>query len=146
MEALTLIREAVRGFEGFVREFSSGIFALLGIMLGAWLSRRSELMRLRVERRTQIFDEACKLTAEYYVRAFCDLGPMVNLGYNADDNFIVSAMSLDRKIFTHFSGNAHRAWRRIDEMIGQPLSANTATAFADARASALNSLGKELRR
>jgi hypothetical protein len=65
MEALTLIREAGRGFEGFIREFASGIFALLGICLGSWLSRRSEFMRIRVERRTQIFDEACHLTAGY---------------------------------------------------------------------------------
>ena len=74
-------------------------------------------MRLRVERRTEIFDEVCKLTAEYYVRAFGSVLSMVNVMSNIDDNFMVSVMSLNRRIFTHFSGNTYAAWRRVEQMI-----------------------------
>jgi hypothetical protein len=123
---------------------TSGIFTIFGILIGAWLSRRSELMRLRVERRTQIFDEACVLTAEYYVRAYSSL--TIGLTSNIDDSFMVSAMSLDRKIFTHFSRDAYTAWREVEQMIARkPKPTGTATGFTNARASALSSLAKELR-
>jgi len=97
-------------------------------------------MRLRIERRTQIFDEACDLTARYYVCAFSAISTGV------DDSFMVSLMCLDRKVVTHFSKKAYQAWWGVEKMIGRvPRATDTANAFISARASALSSLGKELR-
>ena len=97
-------------------------------------------MRLRVERRTQIFDEACDLTARYYMYVFS--GPHTTI----DDNFMVSLMCLDRKVVTHFPKKAYEAWWGVEQMIARVARpTDTATAFISARASALSSLGKELR-
>lgn len=122
------------------RQSESGIFALLGIGLGAWLTRRSELMRIRIERRTTIFDEASALTAQYYLlRSAVPPTP-------PDESFMISVMCLDRKIATHFSGAAYTAWRGVEEMIAYaPKNTDTATKFSGARKSALDALGKELR-
>lgn len=122
------------------KALQSGIFTIVGILIGAWLTRRSELMRLRVERRTQIFDEACALTARYYVSVFSfDPTPV-------DDNFMISVMCLNQKVLTHFSNAGYTAWRKVEKMIARmPAAEHTATAFTEVRAVALKSLGKELR-
>jgi hypothetical protein len=144
MEALTLIREAGRGFEGFIREFSSGIFALLGIFLGSWLTRRSEFMRIRVERRTQIFDEACKLTAEHSLSIALLVRPASTFGV---DEFMRSIIALDWKIKTHFSTDAYKAWRESEKMISANSSARRYTQqdFSEATRKALNALGAEIK-
>jgi hypothetical protein len=123
-----------------LRQSESGVFALLGIGLGAWLTRRSELMRIRIERRTMVFDEACALTAQYYLlRSSVPPTP-------PDENFMISVMCLDRKIATHFSGATYAAWRGVEVMIAYaPKNTDTATKFSEARKSALDALGKELR-
>lgn len=102
---------ALRELFHAILEIQSGIFAVLGILLGAWLSRRSELMRLRVERRTQIFDEACRVTAE------CSLMfGVVNLVPGGiiippPQPLEISLTALDLKIETTFSRSACTAWR-----------------------------------
>jgi hypothetical protein len=129
-----------------LKEFRDGIFAILGVMIGAWSSRRSELMRLRIERRTEIFNEACDLTARYYVNAFSGRLTTSFLSEADEDSFMVTVMCLDRKILTHFSTKGYKAWRRVEAMIGRGRRpTDTATAFTEARASALTALGKELR-
>jgi hypothetical protein len=94
-----------------VREFQSGTFVLLGALLGARLSRRAQLMQLRVERRTQIFDEACDLTAQCSYR--------IAHGFpNIDEGLHISLVSVDRKIATHFSPTTYnKAWRTAEEMM-----------------------------
>jgi hypothetical protein len=127
-----------------LKEFRDGIFAIVGVIIGAWLARRSELMRLRIERRTDIFDEACDLTARYYIHAF---GIKLTTDVVSDeDDFMVSVMCLDRKVFTHFSRKGYKAWSQVELMIARkPRETDTAAAFTEARASALTALGKELR-
>jgi hypothetical protein len=113
----------------------------LGVALGAFLTRRSELLRLRVERRTQIFDEACGLTAQYSLH-ISSLGP--NHSAILDDRFLASVMALDFKIKTHFPSRAYGTWRAAESMIAhKPI--HSASDFSHARKIALASLGKELR-
>jgi hypothetical protein len=102
-------------------------------------------MRLRFERRTQIFDEVSKLTAEYYVRAFGSSSPLKNVYTDVGDDFMVSVMALDRKVFTNFSGSAYASSRRVEQMIAhKPRPTDTAIAFTDARASAFEFIGREV--
>lgn len=122
------------------RQSESGIFALLGIALGAWLGRSLERMRIRIDRRTRIFDEASALTAQYYLM-MSSVPPK-----QPDESFMISVMCLDRKITAHFSAAAYAAWRGVEEMIAYtPKETDTATKFSEARKSALDALGKELR-
>lgn len=109
-EGTALLRELFHA----ILEIQSGIFAVLGNLLGAWLSRRSELMRLRAERGTQIFDEACSLTAEYYSLLWHPFGLLAPAATMlGPDPREIAGMSLDRKIEAHFSRSAHTAWRAV---------------------------------
>lgn len=92
-----------------ILETQSGIFTVLGIWLGAWLSQRSELTRLRVERRTQIFDEACRVTAESSLKFGALTLGTTTIIFEPDPLKI----SLDRKIETTFSRSAYKAWRAV---------------------------------
>ena len=128
-----------------LERFSSGVFALLGIFLGGWLARGAERERLRIERRTRIFDETIELTARYYLYIS---GSMRVVGgpFDIPDDLMISVMCLDRKIATHFSGGAYAAWRGAEKMIAnRPRAEDTASAFSEARRVALEALGNELR-
>jgi hypothetical protein len=135
-EGTALLRELFHA----ILEIQSGIFAVLGILLGAWLSRRSELMRLRVERRTQIFDEACRVTAE------CSLmfGVVIPISGGViiprPDPLEISVTSLDRKIETTFSRSAYTAWRAAYKS-SPPLKKD---AFDKATRVALDAIAKEI--
>jgi hypothetical protein len=134
MAMIELLRQFGVGFVALVREFQSGIFALFGIALGAWLSRRAELMRLRVERRTQIFDDASSLTARYYL-AMAKSESSVGLLYEEPgDDFFVSVMCLDRNIEAHFSNSAYATWRQAEAMIAHsPRTSLLSSALLDSR-------------
>jgi hypothetical protein len=124
-----------------ILEIQSGIFAVLGILLGAWLSRRSELMRLRVERRTQIFDEACRVTAEYYSLLWHPFGLLAPAATMlGPDPREITEMSLDRKIEAHFSRSAYTAWRAVHI---ETLRAKLAEANFGGGRGALDALQKE---
>jgi len=130
----------------FIREFSNGIFVLLGVFLGSWLSRRSELMRIRVERKTEIFDEACHLMAEYSSSILQDdMRPGANFG--AIDEVLRTTIALDWKIKTHFSIAAHRAWSEVEEMILTATSDERFTEknFGEVAEKTLNALGAEIK-
>ncbi len=119
----------------------SGIFAILGILIGARLSLRSELLRLQIERRTKIFDEACDLTARYYVQAYGAFRTDI------DNEFMQFVISLDRKIWTAFSTDGYNAWKGVEKMIAhRPREGDFASTFTAAQAFALDSLAKELQR
>jgi len=133
-EGTALLRELFHA----ILQIQSGIFAVLGILLGAWLSRRSELMRLRVERRTQIFDEACRVTAE------CSLmfGVVIpTTGIPPPHPLEISVTSLDRKIETTFSRSAYTAWRAAYNS-SPPLKKD---AFDKATRVALDAIAKEIK-
>ncbi len=147
-EGTALLRELSHA----ILEIQSGIFAVLGILLGAWLSRRSELMRLRVERRTQIFDEACRITAQ-------SSAPFVPAATRSERVKLleISVITLNRKIETHFSRSAYTAWRAVytnpkhfaplpdwsaPNYFTDPL---TRDAFNEAARVALDALAKELK-
>jgi len=138
-ETAALLRECVLA----IKEFQSGIFALLGIGLGAWLSRRSELMRLRVERRTQIFDEACGVMARYSYRLS---NAPLSLVSAMDERFLTSVIAVDRKIETHFSIDAYKVWRNAEKMIAAENPRNFSSAeFSEASRAAIDTLAKELK-
>jgi hypothetical protein len=137
-EGTALLREVFHAF----LEIRSSVFAvfciLLGAWFGAWLSRRSELMRLRVQRRTQIFDEACRVTAE------CSLmfGVVIpTTGIPPPHPLEISVTSLDRKIETTFSRSAYTAWRAAYNS-SPPLKKD---AFDKATRVALDAIAKEIK-
>ena len=127
-----------------ILEIRSSIFAvfciLLGAWFGAWLSRRSELMRLRVERRTQIFDEACRVTAECSLRFGV---PVVTVAGTIPPPhpLEISVMTLDRKIQANFSRAAYTAWHAAYNSDHTP----TKCAFDKATRAALDAIAKEIK-
>jgi len=128
-----------------LERFSSGVFALLGIFLGAWLTRGAERARLRIERRTRIFDEAIELTARYYLY-ISGSTRFFGTPFGVSEDLMISVMCLDRKIATHFSASAYATWRKAEKMIANsPRAEDTASAFSEARRVALEALGNELR-
>jgi hypothetical protein len=134
-EGTALLRELFHA----ILEIQSGIFTVLGIWLGARLSRRSELTRLRVERRTQIFDEACRVTAE------CSLmfgAPIVTISTIPPPHPLeISLTTLDRKIQANFSRAAYTAWHAIYDPQRTPAKRD----FDEATRVALDALAKELK-
>src|ERR1700676_2863892 len=103
----------IRELFQLILKFQSAIFVVVGALLGAWLSRRSELMRLRVERRTKIFDEACKVAAESSLLANHIYSWSADRGSSRSLELQISRAALDRKIATHFSSSATAAWRAV---------------------------------
>lgn len=97
-------------------------------------------MRLRIERRTRIFDEVCELTARYSLKMSGDLFDV------RDPDFLTSVACVDRKIWVHFSPSAYKVWRGAEKMIatGTP-RAFSSTDFSEAARAALEALGDELK-
>jgi hypothetical protein len=74
-------------------------------------------MRIRVERRTQIFDEACRLTAKHSLEIDQAGVALRAVMLGEIDEFMLATIALDWKIKTHFSTTAYRAWRETEKMI-----------------------------
>jgi hypothetical protein len=121
-EGTALLRELFHA----ILEIQSGIFTVLGI----WL---------RVERRTQIFDEACRVTAE------CSLmfgAPIVTISTIPPPHPLeISLTTLDRKIQANFSRAAYTAWHAIYDPQRTPAKRD----FDEATRVALDALAKELK-
>jgi hypothetical protein len=97
-------------------------------------------MRLRVERRTQIFDEACRVTAECSLM-FGVVTVVTGGVIPPPQPLEISLTALDRKIETNFSRSAYTAWRAAYNS-SPPLEKG---AFDKATRVALNAIAKEIK-
>lgn len=122
--------------------FWAGAGPLVGVLLGAWLTWRTQSRLRTVELRTKIADEVNEITARYYL--ILSGVPAENRIVGADE-ILIPAMVLDAKVRVHFSKAAYETWRGVEEMIASGVPTRfTASDFSEARRKAIDAFGKEL--
>jgi hypothetical protein len=120
--------------------FASGFFGIFCVVIGAWINGRMERKRRQSDRRLQVFDEACRVTAHWAALISNSRMP----GLQTPEELIVSVMALDRKIDVSFSAGAYSIWKKCEvHFAWSPLEDESAT-FSTDRTAALRALAKEL--